>query len=284
MRVARTVAEVRAAVAEARARGATIGFVPTMGYFHEGHLSLMRQSVAENGFTVVSLYVNPLQFAPTEDLAQYPRDFERDRRLAAEAGVDVLFAPDDAEMYPDGPQAQRTVVSVRGLNAVLCGRSRPTHFDGVTTVVTKLFHIVAPDRAYFGQKDYQQALIIRRMVRDLNFPVEIRVAPIVREPDGLAMSSRNAYLTPEQRAAAPVLHRALSEAAARIRAGERDAGRVRAFLRETISAAPHARLDYAEVVDPDTLEDVDTIQGPVLLAVAAYFGRARLIDNMLVSP
>ncbi|MBX5476351.1 MAG: pantoate--beta-alanine ligase [Clostridia bacterium] len=284
MKVVRTIADVRAAVAEARGKGLTVGFVPTMGYFHEGHLSLMRKSVSENGFTVVSLYVNPLQFAPTEDLAQYPRDFERDVRMAGETGVDVLFAPDDAEMYPDGPEAHRTIVSVRGLNAVLCGRSRPTHFDGVTTVVSKLFHIVAPDRAYFGQKDYQQALIIRRMVRDLNIPVEIRVAPIVREPDGLAMSSRNAYLTPDERAAAPVLYRTLSQAAAMIRDGERDAGRIRSFLRDTIAAAPHARLDYAEVVDPDTLADVDVIDGPVLLAVACYFGRARLIDNMLVTP
>lgn len=284
MKVVRTIADVRAAVAEARGKGLTVGLVPTMGYFHEGHLSLMRKSVSENGFTVVSLYVNPLQFAPTEDLAQYPRDFERDVRMAGETGVDVLFAPDDAEMYPDGPEAHRTIVSVRGLNAVLCGRSRPTHFDGVTTVVSKLFHIVAPDRAYFGQKDYQQALIIRRMVRDLNIPVEIRVAPIVREPDGLAMSSRNAYLTPDERAAAPVLYRTLSQAAAMIRDGERDAGRIRSFLRDTIAAAPHARLDYAEVVDPDTLADVDVIDGPVLLAVACYFGRARLIDNMLVTP
>lgn len=288
MNVVRTIADLRARVAEARRDGngarpqAGVGFVPTMGYFHEGHLALMRRSVAENGLTIASLFVNPLQFAPGEDLAAYPRDFARDRQLAESAGVDVLFAPPDEEMYPEGPASHCTVVQVRGLNALLEGRSRPAHFDGVTTVVAKLFQIVRPDRAYFGQKDYQQALIVRTMVRDLDMPVDIRVVPTVREEDGLAMSSRNVYLTPEERRAAPVLHRALQEAAERVRKGERDARALARFLKERIVAEPLARLDYAEVVDADTLLPLDRIRGRALLAVACRFGRARLIDNELV--
>ncbi|MBX6350307.1 MAG: pantoate--beta-alanine ligase [Clostridia bacterium] len=289
MIVARTIAEVRSFRREVGA--ASVGFVPTMGYFHEGHLELMRRSRAENERTVVSLYVNPLQFAPHEDLAAYPRDFERDRSLAEGVGVDLLFAPDDDEMYPPalrpkeaaGERLQATVVRVEGLNSVLEGRSRPTHFDGVATVVLKLFHIVSPDRAYFGQKDYQQALLVRRMVADLDLPVDVRVVPTVREPDGLAMSSRNVYLTPEERAQATVLHRALRSAVAAIAAGERDAAAVARLLRETIASEPLARLDYAEVVDAETLSPLPRLAGRVLLAVAARFGRARLIDNEVVA-
>ncbi|MFQ3610177.1 MAG: pantoate--beta-alanine ligase [Fimbriimonadales bacterium] len=280
MHILRTIAEVREWVAQQRRAGRAIHFVPTMGYFHEGHLSLMRRAREEGGAVIVSLFVNPLQFAPNEDLARYPRDFERDRQLAESVGVEALFFPEVSEMYPEGYQ---TVVRVPKLSAPLCGRSRPTHFDGVATVVMKLFHIVTPDRAYFGQKDYQQLRIIQQMVLDMNLPITIVPCPIVREPDGLAMSSRNVYLTDEERQRATILYQSLCWAEAQVRAGERDAHALREGVTQRIASEPLARIDYVEVVDAQTLEPVERIEKPTLIAVAVFFGKARLIDNMVVS-
>lgn len=256
-----------------------MGLVPTMGYLHEGHLSLVRRARAENGFVVLSIFVNPTQFGPGEDLERYPRDLERDLRLAEEAGVDLVFAPEAEGVYaPD----HRTWVEVEELTEGLCGRSRPGHFRGVTTVVMKLFGICRPDRAYFGQKDAQQALVIRRMVRDLDLGVEVVVAPIVREPDGLALSSRNVYLSEEERRAAPVVWNALCDAEAAVRGGERDAEVVREQVRGRIEGAPGARVDYVDLVSTQTLQSVEGITGEVLLAVAVYFGKTRLIDNVII--
>jgi pantoate--beta-alanine ligase len=272
--------ELRARCDDARAEGWRVGFVPTMGYFHAGHRSLMRRARDENDLVVVSLFVNPLQFAPTEDFAAYPRDLVGDAAIAQAEGVDVLFTPTNEEMYP---QPIRTTVHVDGLTAGLCGRSRPTHFDGVTTVVAKLFSIVGPCRAYFGRKDAQQLAVVRRMVADLDLPVEVIGCPLVRESDGLAMSSRNAYLDPKERRAATVLSRALQMAASEIIAGERDADSVHRVLAGLIATEPSVELDYAEVVDAADLGPVTRIEGDVLVAVAARVGRARLIDNMTVS-
>lgn len=252
-----------------------------MGYFHEGHLSLMRAARKENDVVVVSLFVNPTQFGPNEDLDRYPRDFDRDQRLAAEVGVDAIFAPTPEEMYPPG---YATYVEVERLSQGLCGQSRPGHFRGVATVVCKLFNIVQPDRAYFGQKDFQQQLIIRRMVRDLNFPLTIVTVPTVREPDGLAMSSRNAYLSPEERKSALALIRSLKQGEALIRSGERQAQKIRQAMAETLGSDPRVCIDYVEVRDPESLEPVFTIDGEVLLAVAAFVGQTRLIDNLVVAP
>lgn len=273
-------AALRARTDEARSRGAQVGFVPTMGCFHAGHRSLMRRARAENDLVVVSLFVNPLQFAPSEDLGSYPRDPEGDAAVAEAEGVDVLFVPSVEEMYP---RPTRTTVHVEGVTAGLCGRSRPTHFDGVATVVTKLFSMVGPCRAYFGRKDAQQLAVIRRMVEDLNLPVVVVGCPLVREPDGLAMSSRNSYLEPEDRKAAVVLSRALHAAADAVRDGIRSADAVRDVVTRTIATEPRVRLDYAEVVDADDLTPVARLEGEVLVAVAAFVGRARLIDNMTVS-
>jgi len=260
-----------------RDAGKRIGLVPTMGALHRGHLSLIQAARAACGAVVVSVYVNPLQFGPTEDFRAYPRDREKDAALADSAGCDLLFVPSDAEMHPPG---HRTFVEVQGMQEVLCGRSRPGHFRGVATVVAKLFAIVRPDVAFFGEKDAQQVRIIRRMERDLHLGVEIVSCPTVREADGLALSSRNAYLTDAERRAAPVLHRALRAAADRARSGETGAARLVALVRDTIASEPLARLDYAEAVDGETLDPV-TAAGPgTLLAVAAWFGRARLIDNI----
>ncbi len=281
MEILRTVAEVREWTARQRNLGRAIHFVPTMGYFHEGHLSLMRRAREEGGAVVVSLFVNPLQFGPNEDLDRYPRALERDRQLAESVGVDALFVPEVSEMYPEGYQ---TIVRVPKLSAPLCGRSRPTHFDGVATVVMKLFHIVTPDRAYFGQKDYQQLRIIQQMVLDMNMPIEIVPCPIVREADGLAMSSRNVYLTPEERKSATVLYRSLSWAQEQVQAGERNAKTIREGVSHRIASEPLARIDYVEVVDAHTLEPVERIVKPTLIAVAVSFGKARLIDNTVVSP
>lgn len=277
--VTKTIAEIREQVAAAKARGLKVGFVPTMGALHEGHASLVRQAVAECGFVVVSIFVNPLQFGPTEDYDRYPRTLDEDVSLLREIGAHAVFAPSVSEMYPE---PQRTFVDVEEVSEGLCGASRPGHFRGVATVVTKLFNIVAPDVAYFGQKDAQQAAVIRRMVRDLAMPIEIRVGATVREDDGLALSSRNAYLSAEERKAAPVLYRALQRGKQLIEAGERDAARVRSAMMELIASEPLARLDYCEVVDAESLSQVSYIEGDVLLAVAAYFGATRLIDNMPV--
>lgn len=279
MKIIRTIAEVRVAVAEARASGNSVGLVPTMGAFHEGHLSLIRAARAQNELVVVSLFVNPTQFGANEDLGSYPRDEERDARLAREAGADVLFAPPASEVYPDG---FATTVHVSGVTDVLCGAVRGLgHFDGVATVVAKLFGIVAPDSAYFGQKDAQQVVMVRRMVRDLNIRVRIEACPIVRDPDGLAMSSRNAYLDAASREQATALNRALDAAEALVRSGERRAGPVLAAARGVLVDAG-IDPEYVELRDPDDLGVLDEIGDRSLLAVAARVGTARLIDNRIL--
>lgn len=259
--------------------GLAWGFVPTMGYLHAGHLALVARARAENARTAVSIYVNPTQFAPTEDLSRYPRDLARDLTLLEEAGVDLVFTPSDAVMYPPGFQ---TYVTVEGVTRPLEGAARPTHFRGVATVVAKLFHIVQPHRAYFGQKDAQQAVVIRQMAADLNFGLTVVVCPTVREADGLALSSRNVYLLPAERAAAPVLRRALLAAGAALAAGERQAEVLRAGLRTMISAESLARLEYVSVAHPLTLAELATVgEDGALVSLAAFFGRTRLIDNLL---
>ncbi len=256
-----------------------VGFVPTMGYLHEGHISLARRARDECASVVASIFVNPTQFSPTEDLASYPRDLERDSRLLEEAGVDLLWTPTPAVMYPEGFQ---TWVTVDALTQLLEGASRPTHFQGVTTIVAKLFNAVQPQRAYFGQKDAQQAVVIRRMVRDLNFPIEIVVCPIVREPDGLAMSSRNTYLNPTQRQAATVLSRALNAAKDAFYAGTRDADALRALVAEIFAAEPLVDLEYISCAHPDTLLELYGEVESALLSMAARVGKTRLIDNMII--
>ncbi len=276
MQVVRTIAEARAI---RRALPGAWGFVPTMGYLHEGHLSLVRRARAENNHVAVSIFVNPTQFGPHEDYDRYPRDLERDLRLLEPLGVDLVFAPSVEEMYPPGFQ---TWVIVEEISRPLEGAARPGHFRGVATIVAKLLNIIQPDRAYFGQKDAQQAVVIRRMVRDLNIPVEIVVCPTVREPDGLAMSSRNTYLSPEERRAATVLFRALQTAKAYYEQGERDAERLREAMRTVIQAEPLARLDYVSVADPETLQELSRVEGRALLSLAVYIGKTRLIDNILL--
>ncbi len=269
----------RAQCRAARRAGQRLAFVPTMGALHEGHLSLVQAARASSQVVAASIFVNPTQFGPNEDLAKYPRSFERDRQLLEREGVDLLFAPAVEEMYPSGAV---TWVTVEGLSGKLDGQSRPGHFRGVTTVVAKLFHVVDPDAAFFGQKDAAQVAIIRRMVRDLNLPVEIVVCPIVRETDGLAMSSRNAYLDPEQRKQALVLYRSLMRVQARVDAGERDAARLVAAGREEMAGVSSVRLDYFEIVDPEILDPVADISAGALVAVAAFVGNTRLIDNILL--
>jgi len=272
-----TVADARSRLAVARRQGASVGLVPTMGSLHDGHLSLVRAARADCDVVAMTIFVNPLQFGAGEDLDAYPRDLDRDRVLAESAGVDLLFAPSTAEMYPEPPA---TSVVVAGLTDTMEGASRPTHFAGVATVVTKLFHVAGPCRAYFGEKDYQQLAVIRRMVADLSFPVEVVGCPIVRESDGLALSSRNAYLAPEERAAAPVLHRSLLAGRAAIEDGERDPNAVVAVIRGVVEDEPLAELDYAEALDAETLRRPDQLVGDVRLLVAARFGRPRLLDNL----
>ncbi len=252
-----------------------------MGALHEGHLSLVRAAKAQCGTVAASIFVNPKQFAPSEDFSKYPRSFEGDCTALEKEGVDVLFAPAAEEMYPKG---ESTWITVEGISDRLDGNSRPGHFRGVTTVVAKLFHIMEPEAAFFGQKDAAQVAIIRRMVRDLNFPVEIVVCPIVREPGGLAMSSRNVYLSSEERVGALALHRSLLHAEKEFRAGETDAANLAAKAQKIIAEESGVRLDYFAIVDPDTLEPVDRIAQPALVAVAAYVGSTRLIDNLLLAP
>jgi pantoate--beta-alanine ligase len=271
--------EVRERVGEARDRGTRVGLVPTMGALHEGHASLIRTARAENGYVVVSIFVNPAQFGPTEDFTKYPRPVDKDLALCRREGVDVVFTPAPEEMYPAG---FATTVQVAGLSEKMCGAFRPGHFDGVCTVVAKLLAIVQPDAAYFGEKDAQQLAIVRRMAADLNLPVEIRGCPLVREPDGLAMSSRNAYLSPADRRRALVLSAALAEARGRIEAGERDAAKIRDLLRQRLNKADGVEVQYAAVVDPDTLADLDRIGTQVLVALAGKVGATRLIDNVLL--
>jgi pantoate--beta-alanine ligase len=277
---AATVEAVRHAVAAARGRGQSVGLVPTMGALHAGHTALIRAARAETDFVVVSIFVNPTQFGPKEDLARYPRPLADDLRLCAAEGVDLVFNPEPAAVYPPGFS---TYVEVTGFQDVLCGASRPGHFRGVTTVVLKLFNIVLPDVAYFGQKDAQQVRVIEQMAADLNVPVRVRRCPTVREADGLALSSRNAYLDAEQRRQAPALARALAEVRQRVEAGERDAAALQRLLRERIEGTPGARLDYAALVDYDTLQPATEVRGTVLAALAVFFGTTRLIDNVLLT-
>ena len=279
MQVIATVADMAAFAAEQREQGRTLGLVPTMGYFHEGHLSLMRRSAADCDATVVSLFVNPTQFGANEDLDAYPRDQERDEALATDAGADVMFAPDIREIYPDG---YRTYIRVEGWSDLLCGVTRPIHFRGVTTVCCKLFNICKPHRAYFGLKDAQQCLIIKKMVRDLNMDVEIVPMPMVREPDGLAMSSRNVYLNDDQRRDAVRLSEALNMAREKVAAGETGAAAVKSLIRNHITESPLAEIDYVEAVDTETLEPVSEIGPGVLIAIAVFFDRTRLIDNIVI--
>jgi pantoate--beta-alanine ligase len=273
------VAAMKEAVRVEKAAGRTIGFVPTMGYLHEGHLSLVRASKSATDTTVVSIFVNPRQFGPREDFARYPRDIERDAALLRGEGTDILFVPETADMYPSG---FRTSVEVEGLQDQLCGRTRPGHFRGVCTVVLKLFEIVRPDTAFFGQKDAQQALILKRMTADLELGIEINVRPIVREADGLARSSRNQYLSPDERRAAVVLNRSLAEAEAAIKGGERRPAAVIGLIRGLIGREPAAHIDYVEIVDAGTLEPAPDAGPGRLIALAVYFGSTRLIDNLIV--
>ena len=280
MKICNTIRDIRAASRAQRRAGLRLGLVPTMGALHEGHLSLIRTAKASCQVVAASIFVNPTQFGPNEDLARYPRPFERDRELLENEGVDLLFAPSVDEMYPSGAV---TWVTVEELSDKLDGRSRPGHFRGVTTIVAKLFLAVEPDAAFFGQKDAAQVSIIRRMVRDLNFPVEIVVCPIVREPDGLAMSSRNAYLNPQQRKQALVLQRSLMQVKQMAGAGEYDALRLVAAAKEVFAGEPAVCLDYLEIVDADSLDPVSDVAKGALVAVAAFVGTTRLIDNTLLA-
>jgi pantoate--beta-alanine ligase len=278
MKIYSTVEEMRAACRALRSQCRRLGFVPTMGALHEGHLSLVRAGKRSSDIVAASIFVNPKQFGPNEDFGTYPRAFERDQSLLEKEGVELLFTPPVDEMYPPGAV---TWVTVEELSNKLDGRSRPGHFRGVTTVVSKLFHIVEPDAAFFGQKDAAQVAILRRMVRDLNLPVEIVVCPIVREPDGLAMSSRNAYLDSQQRKQASVLHRALMRAKELADEDERDAAKLLAIAREELASEPLVQLDYLEIVDPDSLDPVDISTG-AMMVLAAFVGSTRLIDNVML--
>ncbi len=279
MLVVRKISEIREYVNNAKKQGKKVGFVPTMGFFHEGHLELMRNARKECDVVVVSIFVNPIQFGPEEDFKDYPRDLNRDVKLAEEVGVDIIFAPDVEEMYPVGFS---TYVEVKGLTNKLCGRSRPGYFRGVTTVVLKLFNSVQPHVAYFGQKDAQQVLVISRMVEDLNQDIEIRSVPTVREKDGLAMSSRNAYLNTEERKAATVLYRSIQLVKERVRNGERDVKELKRAAVEMISSEPLAEIDYVEILTFPDLKEQDTLKDKMLLALAVKIGKARLIDNTIL--
>lgn len=272
----------RKACRAARRGGKVLALVPTMGALHEGHLSLVRAARAASDVVAASIFVNPTQFGPKEDLAKYPRSFERDCELLEREGVELVFSPEVEEMYPTGNPEASTWVTVEGLSGKVDGRSRPGHFRGVTTVVAKLFHIVEPDAAFFGQKDAAQVAVIRKMVRDLNFAVEIVVCPIVRESDGLAMSSRNAYLDAAQRKQALVLHRSLERAKKLAESGERSAAKLASAARQEFASEPEVRLDYFEIVNPDTLDPVEEVSAGALVAVAAYVGNTRLIDNIVL--
>ena len=277
MRVLNTVEAVRSAVKNARRNGGEVGLVPTMGFLHDGHLSLMKRAKIENDLMIVSIFVNPTQFGPNEDLASYPRDLDRDLALCESVGVDIIFAPSVLEMYPEG---YSTYVDAEGsITKTLCGASREGHFKGVTSVVSKLFNIIAPDRAYFGQKDAQQVAVIEKMVRDLNFDIEIIPCEIVREADGLAMSSRNTYLSDVERKEALVLSQSLQIVKQAIETGERDAAKLIDQMRAHILTAPSAVVDYIQIVNAKTLEDIDTLTGDVLIALAVKIGKTRLIDN-----
>lgn len=279
MQIVKTIDEVRKQVKEWKKQGLTVGLVPTMGYLHEGHKSLIDVAVRDNDRVVVSVFVNPTQFAPNEDLESYPRDLDRDAALCDAAGAALIFHPEPEEMYlPD----YSTFVDMRTLTDVLCGKTRPIHFSGVCTVVSKLFNIVQPDRAYFGQKDAQQLAVIKHMVADLNFDIEIIGCPIIREADGLAKSSRNTYLNEEERKQAVILSQALNQGKELIEDGETRASVIKQIIRDKIETMPLARIDYVEIVDFKTFKDLDEIQGEVLAAVAVYIGKTRLIDNFII--
>ncbi|MDD6858747.1 MAG: pantoate--beta-alanine ligase [Lachnospiraceae bacterium] len=280
MKIAGTVAEVREQVKQWRKEGLTVGLVPTMGFLHEGHKSLIDRAVKENDRVVVSVFVNPTQFGPNEDFESYPRDMDKDSALCEAAGASLIFHPEPSEMYLDG---YSTFVDMSTLTGGLCGKTRPIHFRGVCTVVSKLFNIVTPDRAYFGQKDAQQLAVIRHMVRDLNFGIEIVGCPIIREEDGLAKSSRNTYLNAEERAAATILSKALKEGKAALESGERDAAKVKQIVTDKINSEKLSKIDYVEIVDWNNLEPVEKVTDDVLCAVAVYIGKTRLIDNFIFS-
>lgn len=277
MKIVSTVEEVRSQVKEWRKEGCTVGFVPTMGYLHEGHMSLI-DAAGENDKVVVSVFVNPMQFGPNEDLASYPRDLEHDAKLCEEHGVDLIFHPTPEEMYGDNFY---TYVDMNTLTQELCGLSRPVHFRGVCTVVAKLFNIVTPDKAYFGQKDAQQLAIIKRMVKDLNMPLTIVGCPIIREEDGLAKSSRNTYLSPEERKAALVLSRSIFLGKELVENGECDCAKIVATMTAEIEKEPLAKIDYVKIVDLGTMQQVEKIGGGILTAIAVYIGKTRLIDNFM---
>lgn len=278
MEIATKIVDVRTKVNEWKKQGLKVGLVPTMGYLHEGHKSLIERAVKENDRVVVSVFVNPIQFGPTEDLATYPRDLERDSALCEDAGANLIFHPEKEEMYFDD---FCTYVDMDNLTKVLCGKTRPIHFRGVCTVVTKLFNIVKPDRAYFGQKDAQQLAVIKRMVRDLSIDIEIIGCPIVREEDGLAKSSRNTYLSEEERKAATILSKSLKYAEKAIEDGEKDSNNIVKMIKDMINTEKLAKIDYVETVDSLTMEHVDKIEGSVLVAMAVYIGKTRLIDNFI---
>lgn len=279
MNIISTINEVRKQVKEWRKQGLTIGLVPTMGYLHEGHKSLIDAAVKENDKVVVSVFVNPTQFAPGEDLETYPRDLNRDAVLCEQAGAALVFHPEPSEMYH---QNYSTYVDMRTLTQGLCGKTRPTHFSGVCTVVSKLFHIVQPDTAYFGQKDAQQLAVIKHMVEDLNFDIKIVGCPIIREEDGLAKSSRNTYLNEEERKQAVILNRALQKGKEQIESGERKSLKIKQLIKQTIETVSLSKIDYVEVVDFQTLESIEEIKGEILVAIAVYIGKTRLIDNFII--
>ena len=279
MQLVHTIDEVRAQVKAWKREGLSVGLVPTMGYLHDGHKSLIERAVKENDRVVVSDFVNPTQFGENEDLGSYPRDIKRDAALCDAAGVELLFNPSPEEMYY---KDNCTFVDMNRLTNVLCGKTRPIHFSGVCSVVTKLFHIVTPDRAYFGQKDAQQLAVIRRMVRDLNFDIEIVGCPIIREEDGLAKSSRNTYLSEEERKAAVILHKGLVKGEEMVSAGEKDVKKVLDAITEIIESEPLARIDYVEAVDGLSMQPVEEIKAPALVAMAVYIGKTRLIDNFII--
>ena len=279
MEITGSIKRVREQVREWRKEALTVGLVPTMGYLHEGHKSLIDKAVEQNDKVVVSVFVNPMQFGPTEDLESYPRDMDRDAALCEKAGAALIFHPEPEEMYDDNFSS---FVDMNTLTGGLCGKTRPIHFRGVCTVVAKLFNIVTPDRAYFGQKDAQQLAVIRHMVNDLSFGIEIVGCPIIREEDGLAKSSRNTYLSEDERKAALVLSRSLKEGKKLVDDGEKDAAKVKKTITDIIEKEPLAKIDYVEVVDWNTLEPVEKIDGPILTAIAVYIGKTRLIDNFIV--
>ena len=280
MKIIRSIKQMVEFSKRAKLKGKTIGFVATMGALHEGHLSLVRKARKENDFVVVSIFVNPTQFSPKEDFRKYPRNLKHDANPCQEEGADVIFTPDLGQMYPAD---YRTYVTVEGLGEVLCGKFRPGHFKGVATVVTKLFNIVAPDVAYFGQKDAQQAMIIKRMAQDLNLPLKIKITPTIREKDGLAMSSRNTYLNKDERKDAAILYQALKLAKNIIRGGKKDSRAIIHRMKRFINQKKNVRIQHVSIVDPQSLNPVDKIRGKVLIALAVFIGKTRLIDNIIIN-